>query len=61
MTSKRTYRDNFSLPEAIAELERGKNTQFDAEIVDVFLGVLEHFEDFREQLAWTYSDALLFD
>ncbi|MGM9568090.1 MAG: HD domain-containing phosphohydrolase [Clostridia bacterium] len=61
MTSKRTYRDNFSLSEAIAELERGKNTQFDAEIVDVFLGVLEHFEDFREQLAWTYSDALLFD
>ena len=61
MTSKRIYRDNFSLSEAVAELEKGKNTQFDAEIVDVFLGVLDHFDDFRKQLDWTYSDAPLFD
>ena len=61
MTSKRIYRDNFSLSEAVAELEKGKNTQFDAEIVDVFMGVLDHFDDFRKQLDWTYSDALLFD
>ncbi len=61
MTSKRTYRDNLSLPEAIAELKRGKNTQFDGEIVDVFLGLLDHFDDFQKQLSWTFSDAVLFE
>ena len=61
MTSKRTYRDNLSLPEAIAELKRGKNTQFDGEIVDVFLGLLDHFDDFQQQLSWTFSDAVLFE
>ncbi|MDD6237365.1 MAG: HD domain-containing response regulator [Clostridiales bacterium] len=61
MTSKRTYRDNLSLPEAIAELKRGKNTQFDGDIVDVFLGLLDHFDDFQKQLSWTFSDAVLFE
>lgn len=37
MTSKRVYRDAMSLKRALAEIEKGKGTQFDPEIVDVFL------------------------
>lgn len=37
MTSKRVYRDAMSLKRALAEIEKGKGTQFDPEIVDIFL------------------------
>lgn len=45
MTSKRTYRDSLSLAQAVSELERGKNTQFDPDIVDVFLNIIHSSED----------------
>jgi response regulator RpfG family c-di-GMP phosphodiesterase len=40
MISDRPYRKGLSVDMAIRELERGKNTQFDEEIVDAFLNVL---------------------
>ena len=37
MTSDRSYRPRFTLYKALKELENCKGTQFDPEIVDVFL------------------------
>ena len=44
MTSKRTYRDALPLEVAISELEKNKGTQFDAEIVDAFVSIVESWE-----------------
>ena len=44
MTSKRTYRDALPLEVAIYELEKNKGTQFDAEIVDAFVSIVESWE-----------------
>ncbi len=44
MTSKRTYRDALPLEVAISELEKNKGTQFDAEIVDAFVSIVEGWE-----------------
>ncbi len=41
MTSKRTYRDSLSVAQAAQELVRGKNSQFDPGIVDVFIRIIE--------------------
>ena len=56
MTSDRKYRSAKTLNEAIAELEAGKNTQFDANMVDAFLGVLSDYEHIRQKIKWTYAD-----
>lgn len=56
MTSKRTYRTNLTLEEAVEELKRGKGTQFDPEIVDVFIRVIETTEDILGPLKDTFSD-----
>ena len=44
MTSKRTYRDALPLEVAIYELEKNKGTQFDTEIVDAFVSIVESWE-----------------
>ena len=41
MTSKRSYRDSLPLDVVKQELIRNRGTQFDPEITDVFLGILE--------------------
>jgi len=41
MTSKRSYKQNLALPEAIAELHRCSGSQFDPEIVKVFVEILQ--------------------
>lgn len=56
MTSKRTYRTNLTLEEAVEELKRGKGTQFDPELVDAFIGVIETTEDILGPLKDTFSD-----
>jgi hypothetical protein len=40
MTSTRSYREAKTVPEAVAELRRGANTQFDPLIVDAFIAAL---------------------
>lgn len=40
MQSDRTYRSRFTLDETIAQLERGKGTQFDGNVVDLFVKML---------------------
>lgn len=40
MTNNRPYRSAMSIADAVAELEKNKNTQFDGEIVEVCMGIL---------------------
>lgn len=51
MMSKRVYRDGLGMEKTISELMKGKNTQFDGAIVDVFLGMIEEIgqEEFQKQ------------
>ena len=49
MTSKRVYRDSLSLDIVIGEFKRCRGSQFDPDLTDVFLDILEnHFEDIKE-------------
>jgi len=52
MTSSRSYRKALSFRTALSELERNKGIQFDPEIADVFIEILEespfYFTRFRE-------------
>ncbi len=49
MTSKRVYRNSLSLDTVISEFNRCRGSQFDPDLTDVFLDILEnHFEDIRE-------------
>lgn len=49
MTSKRTYRDALPLDVVKSEFERCKGTQFDPEIADIFLGILnDHYDEIEE-------------
>ncbi|MCA1031390.1 HD-GYP domain-containing protein [Bacillus timonensis] len=42
MTSKRVYRDKPELTHALNEISRGKNTQFDPMVADVFIELIEN-------------------
>ena len=49
MTSKRTYRDSLPLNVVISEFNRCKGTQFDPELTDIFLDILNnHFDEIQE-------------
>jgi len=41
MTSDRPYRKGMPVDDAVSELFKNKNTQFDPELVDIFLGLVE--------------------
>ncbi len=45
MSSKRTYRDSMKTEVIIDEIRKNKGSQFDPEIADVFLGILENDYD----------------
>ena len=55
MTSDRIYRTKMELERAIDQLVQGKNTQFDAKIVDIFLKCLENYDIMQSELADTYA------
>jgi putative nucleotidyltransferase with HDIG domain len=42
MTSERAYRKAMPIEQAMAELQRGRGSQWDATFVDVFLQIIEH-------------------
>lgn len=44
MTSRRNYRENMTMEQAVTELLRCRTTQFDAKIVDVFTGAIVDFK-----------------
>lgn len=54
MTSNRSYARRLTLEQATDELRRGKNTQFDSRIVDIFVKLLEDFDTIQEDVNWTY-------
>ncbi|WP_022855447.1 HD-GYP domain-containing protein [Thermodesulfobacterium thermophilum] len=45
MTDKRPYRNPLSFEEALEELKKGSGSQFDPEIVDIFLSMEERIRD----------------
>ena len=55
MTSKRTYRNSLDIDTVINEIKRCKGTQFDPEIADVFLDILEHDYDKIEEIREKYN------
>ena len=54
MTSRRTYRDSLPLDIVKGEIEKNKGTQFDPEIADVFLDILDHHYDQIEEIMNKY-------
>jgi putative nucleotidyltransferase with HDIG domain len=56
MTSTRRYRASRSVEYAVNELRRGSGTQFDANIVSVFIDMLSDYDTMREDLAWTHEN-----
>ena len=57
MTSNRTYASRFTLRQAIDELIRCKDTQFDGRIVEVFVKLLENYDQIEKEVNWTYLQA----
>lgn len=49
LTSKRPYKDEFSMDRAFAIIEEGKGTQFDPRLVDVCLACRTQFESFCQE------------
>ena len=61
MTSKRTYRSSLTREAAIAELKNGKNGQFDSQIVDVFLRILDdHADTLEQELSQVTAESIYF-
>lgn len=54
MTSQRRYRTSLNLEQSKEELKLGSGTQFDPEIVEIFLSVLEDYKKIEEDIAWTF-------
>ena len=54
MTSKRTYRDCLSLDIVRQEIEKNRGTQFDPNITDVFLNILDNHYDEIENIRNKY-------
>lgn len=55
MTSTRRYRASLGLEHAKSELLRGRWTQFDGDIVDTFMGLLEDYDEMSRELEWTHE------
>ena len=55
MTSDRSYRPRFTLVKALDELENGKGTQFDSDLVDAFIiAFKEHREEIEKETGINY-------
>jgi diguanylate cyclase (GGDEF)-like protein len=50
MVSERSYKDTMSVEEAIAELRRCSGTQFDADVVEAFVAIVQDREDTKSHL-----------
>ena len=55
MTSDRVYRTKLELSTAIEQLVNGRGTQFDPEIVNVFVKLLDNYDEMRKDLSNTYA------
>ena len=59
MMSDRLYRKSLNVSTAINELVNCKNTQFDPDVVDAFLKILEDYDRICDELEWTYSKKVI--
>jgi HD-GYP domain-containing protein (c-di-GMP phosphodiesterase class II) len=50
MTSDRQYRSRLDVDHARTQLIQGKGTQFDAELVDVFLRVIANYDELQQEM-----------
>lgn len=55
MTSDRLYRSKMGLDDAINQLKSASNTQFDSEVVDKFILLLDNFEQMQNDLKDTFE------
>jgi putative nucleotidyltransferase with HDIG domain len=55
MTSDRLYRTKLGLDEAISQLIAGAGTQFDAEIIDKFIGLLNNYSELQKEIAYSFE------
>lgn len=56
MMSDRHYRKRLSFEDASKQLTEGKNSQFDGNLVELFLEVLDDYDSIYETLQWTYEE-----
>lgn len=56
MTSDRVYRSKLKLPEAVEQLEKGRGTQFDENVVDNFVKLLDNYDEMRPEVEKTYCN-----
>jgi len=54
MTSDRVYRTKLDIEKAVEQLVLGKGTQFDPNIVDIFIKLLDGYDKMQEDLKNTY-------
>ncbi len=55
MMSDRHYRSKLDLKTAISQLLGGAGTQFDAQIVYIFVAMLENYAEIEKEIAYTYD------
>jgi putative nucleotidyltransferase with HDIG domain len=58
MTSDRKYRSKLEVEEAIEQFKVNAGTQFDAEVVNMLIKILEDFETIKKDLAETFQYSL---
>ena len=56
MTSKRVYRDSLSIDIVISEIEKNKGTQFDPQIADAFLDILNNTPEKIKEIQQKYAE-----
>ena len=57
MTTDRPYRKGMSRAEAVQVLQSGRNTQWQAELVDLFVELIEHGHVASDDLSWVLRNA----
>ncbi len=55
MMSDRLYRSRLGLGEAVAQLQKYAGTQFDAQIVGVFVEILKNYDEMQDELQYTFD------
>lgn len=58
MTSDRAYRKSLPADVVRGELEKGRNTQFDASLVDIMLQIMDEGIEFPDEERATLNEAL---
>ena len=55
MMSDRLYRSKLDLSEALSQLQKNAGTQFDAKIVEVFVEILDDYDNMKRELNFTFD------